>query len=401
MSLSSQSEDDDFRLGAAETNRKDVQSGQKQIQAKMMLQLSSTDPASAKRVMDVWKTMLSTTLRHKTNDFGSLDEYLDFRIVDTGAPFVAAVMLFGMGMVLTDKEHDEFASVVRPCFASEWDEAQEPGAPKPVNAVWLYMQWQGVDIASAKLLVLEAASHHEKQFLSLCDEFRRKFAPVSETADRYLRGLSYQISGNVIWSLNCPRYHSEYRYDPNAVDLSKSREMADEEKLGQDHLEAPFHYTSSLPSKGVRDTLVDALGLWSGLSEDEGSKVKDVIHWLHTASLMLDDIEDGSELRRGSPAAHTVFGAPQTINSASFAILEAVSKAKQTGLPNAVDITLEQLRNLHVGQSYDLYWTRHAICPSEEEYLEMVSKKTGGLFQLLWQLISSGANNRWNPLVAI
>lgn len=32
--------------------------------------------------------MLSTTLRDKLKDFTTLDEYLDFRIIDTGAPYV-------------------------------------------------------------------------------------------------------------------------------------------------------------------------------------------------------------------------------------------------------------------------------------------------------------------------
>jgi hypothetical protein len=63
-----------------------MKEGRKQIQAKMMLGLTSTDEACAERVMDVWKTMLSTTLKDKSKEFTTLEEYLDFRIIDTGAP---------------------------------------------------------------------------------------------------------------------------------------------------------------------------------------------------------------------------------------------------------------------------------------------------------------------------
>jgi hypothetical protein len=63
-----------------------VKEGRKQIQAKMMLELASTDKVCAERVMDVWKAMLSTTLKDKAKDFATLEDYLDFRIVDTGAP---------------------------------------------------------------------------------------------------------------------------------------------------------------------------------------------------------------------------------------------------------------------------------------------------------------------------
>jgi hypothetical protein len=34
---------------------------------------------------------------------------------------------------------------------------------------------------------------------------------------------------------------------------------------------------------------------------------------------------------------------------------------------------LDELQILHIGQGYDLYWTRHGTCPTEDEYLEMVS----------------------------
>jgi hypothetical protein len=77
---------DEFSLGEREMATTNVKTGRKQIQAKMMLQLNATDKACAARVMDAWKTMLSTTLRDKARDFVDLEDYLDFRIIDTGAP---------------------------------------------------------------------------------------------------------------------------------------------------------------------------------------------------------------------------------------------------------------------------------------------------------------------------
>lgn len=142
--------------------------------------------------------------------------------------FVEAVMLFGMGLSLTREEDTELATVLKPCFAAlalandyfsfdkEWKEAQEPGAPRPLNAVWLNMQRNGVDIPIAKKLVRDAANRYETSFLKRCDNFRSTHAPISEKLDLYLRGMAYQLSGNVVWSLNCPRYHPEFRYDPNA-----------------------------------------------------------------------------------------------------------------------------------------------------------------------------------------
>ena len=39
-----------------------------------------------------------------------------------------------------------------------------------------------------------------------------------------------------------------------------------------------------------------------------------------------------------------------------------------------MDIFMEEMRNLFIGQSFDLYWTRFGECPSQEEYLEMVNQ---------------------------
>lgn len=77
---------DEFGLGEQESRHRVVKQGRQQIQAKMTLGLFSADRPCAARVLRTWHTMLSTTLRDKDKDFTTLDEYLDFRIIDTGAP---------------------------------------------------------------------------------------------------------------------------------------------------------------------------------------------------------------------------------------------------------------------------------------------------------------------------
>jgi len=40
----------------------------------------------------------------------------------------------------------------------------------------------------------------------------------------------------------------------------------------------------------------------------------------------MDDVEDNSELRRGEPVAHTIYGVPQTINTANYVYFQAVQE---------------------------------------------------------------------------
>ena len=101
----------------------------------------------------------------------------------------------------------------------------------------------------------------------------------------------------------------------------------------------------------------------------------------------LDDIEDNSPLRRGKPSTHNIYGTAQTINSATYQYTEATSMAAELSNPTSFRIFTEEMRQLYVGQSYDLYWTHNALCPSVSEYLKMVDQKTGGLFRMLTRLM--------------
>ncbi|KFY63027.1 hypothetical protein V496_04299 [Pseudogymnoascus sp. VKM F-4515 (FW-2607)] len=111
--------------------------------------------------------------------------------------------------------------------------------------------------------------------------------------------------------------------------------------------------------------------------------------YLYSSSLMLDDIQDQSALRRGSPATHVLFGEAQTINSANFLVVLSLEELYKLHHPQSTVIYNAQLRRLHIGQSMDLYWTRHVTCPTVAEYIDMVDHKTGGLFNLAGGLMQA------------
>jgi len=85
--------------------------------------------------------------------------------------------------------------------------------------------------------------------------------------------------------------------------------------------------------------------------------------------------------------AHSIFGIAQTINSANYAYFCAQSELAALDNPAALPIFTEELLRLHRGQGIELYWRDALICPTEEEYLEMVANKTGGLFRLAIKLM--------------
>jgi hypothetical protein len=61
---------------------------------------------------------------------------------------------------------------------------------------------------------------------------------------------------------------------------------------------APYIYIKSLPGKGIRDILIDALNVWLQVPERQLGIIKKVVELLHTSSLMYAPIlqSDGTTL---------------------------------------------------------------------------------------------------------
>ncbi|KAJ5363924.1 uncharacterized protein N7496_009637 [Penicillium cataractarum] len=157
--------------------------------------------------------------------------------------------------------------------------------------------------------------------------------------------------------------------------------------LGSMIICAPLDYLRSIPGKNIRGKLILAFNEWIQLPNDKLAIVQEVINLLHTASLLIDDIQDASRLRRGHPVAHEVFGVAQTINAANYAYFLQQERLNEINDPRAFHIFTHALLDLHRGQGMDLYWRDAVVCPTEEEYIQMVIYKTGGLFRLAVELM--------------
>lgn len=179
-----------------------------------------------------------------------------------------------------------------------------------------------------------------------------------------------------------------------------------------DDIMAPYRHVASLESKKFRAALVDAFNVWLLLPPAATDEVKAVVDMLHNASLVIDDIEDSSAMRRGAPAAHRVFGMPLSLNCANTVYFLALQrlmdvprllaesvlheashpyyleKERELALSLSQCFTKEMIE-LHHGQGLDIYWRDMVQCPSLSEYDQMVKKKTGGLFRLAVRLMTT------------
>jgi geranylgeranyl diphosphate synthase type 3 len=181
---------------------------------------------------------------------------------------------------------------------------------------------------------------------------------------------------------------SKYSGD-DIVFQGKSSWSTEKEKI----LQGPYEYLFQQPGKDIRAQLIAAFNEWLEVPPDSLAIITKVVGMLHTASLLVDDVEDSSVLRRGLPVAHSIFGTAQTINSANYMYFCALQELQNLRNPQAIIIFTEELLNLHRGQGMDLFWRDSLTCPSEDDYLEMVGNKTGGLFRLAIKLMQSESKN--------
>lgn len=166
-------------------------------------------------------------------------------------------------------------------------------------------------------------------------------------------------------------------------------------------LKGPYDYMYDHPGKDIRKHLIAAFNAWLQVPPGSLEIITKVIGMLHTASLLIDDVEDSSLLRRGLPVAHSIFGTAQTINSANYVYFAALQELLKLKNDEVIRIYTDELCNLHRGQGMDLFWRDTLTCPSEHDYLEMVGNKTGGLFRLAVLLMQaeSKSHKDFIPLV--
>ncbi|MFB6205271.1 MAG: polyprenyl synthetase family protein [Haloglomus sp.] len=112
------------------------------------------------------------------------------------------------------------------------------------------------------------------------------------------------------------------------------------------------------------------------------------VELVHNASLVVDDIIDESELRRGETAAHVAFGHGPAIIASDGLLGEAF--ALFSADEHATQIVAEAMVELGMGEATEL-----AAVPSDEaEYMDLARRKTGALFRAAAELgaVAAGAD---------
>jgi geranylgeranyl pyrophosphate synthase len=102
------------------------------------------------------------------------------------------------------------------------------------------------------------------------------------------------------------------------------------------------------------------------------------VELLHNASLVLDDVQDNDEMRRGRASIWRTFGRSQAINLGTFLIAQSTALAAR--LRGISPLFAATLREATAGQSAEIDF--HTATPTLTDYEKMAEAKTGALFAL-------------------
>ncbi|HEX4739888.1 MAG TPA: polyprenyl synthetase family protein [Caulobacteraceae bacterium] len=131
--------------------------------------------------------------------------------------------------------------------------------------------------------------------------------------------------------------------------------------------------------KRLRPLLAVVAARLAGARGDASLKLAAAVEFIHTATLLHDDVVDGSRLRRGKVAAHLIWGAPSSVLVGDFLFARAFELMVETGSMRAMDILARASRVIAEGEVLQL--TRaHDLALSQATYLEIISAKTAELF---------------------
>ena len=110
------------------------------------------------------------------------------------------------------------------------------------------------------------------------------------------------------------------------------------------------------------------------------------VELLHNMTLVHDDIEDNSELRRGKPCIHIIYGIPTAINVGDSMLIKVFEIANSSQIPQErchrlVSQVAKRTYDITWGQQFEFsMWKRKHF--TEDEVIRLLKNKTGALTAL-------------------
>jgi hypothetical protein len=216
-------------------------SGKRQLLAKVLSEMMVLDRERALIAMKGWATFVeSSSGREHHKGFENMKDYLPYRCKDIGHMydlpsyslqmayhnrFWHALVTFGCGLSISEAEQEVVSTLVMPAvtaasltndlfsFKKEYFDSMAAGRSHVVNGIWVLMKEHQISLDEAKERCRDLIRREVKTFVQTVHEIKMR-TDLSRDARIYVEMMQYSVSGNLIWSRECPRYHQGAEKEP-------------------------------------------------------------------------------------------------------------------------------------------------------------------------------------------
>lgn len=131
--------------------------------------------------------------------------------------------------------------------------------------------------------------------------------------------------------------------------------------------------------KRLRPMLTLAAAQMSGYQGNHHVTLAASVEFMHTATLLHDDVVDDSDMRRGKPAARMVWGNEASVLVGDFLLGQAFRMMVDVGSLGALDVLSHAATVIAEGEVLQLSTAKN-LETTEDEYLDVIRSKTAALF---------------------
>ena len=164
--------------------------------------------------------------------------------------------------------------------------------------------------------------------------------------------------------------------DMLAMDAIIARRLASDVPL----IAQVSQYIIAAGGKRLRPALVLLMSGALGYRGPQRLNLAAVVEFIHTATLLHDDVVDESTLRRGRSTANEVFGNPASVLVGDFLYSRAFQMMVEVGEMRIMETLAEATNVIAEGEVLQLM-NMHDAGLSEEGYLRVIRSKTAKLFE--------------------
>jgi octaprenyl-diphosphate synthase len=169
-------------------------------------------------------------------------------------------------------------------------------------------------------------------------------------------------------------------FEPIREDLSRvEREFTQHVQSQVSLIPTMGKYIQNSGGKRIRPAVLLMAARMSGYTGEQAALYASVVEFIHTATLVHDDIIDESELRRGHQTVHARWGNDVTVLLGDFLYIKSMSLALTHDRLDLVRLLCEVTLRMIEGELYQL--TKNGVVDlTEEEHFDIIRRKTAYLF---------------------